>query len=94
MGNREGESMQWRLDIMKEIITSLKASTPDFKATSSPPSRVPPSATPTTCLTKCPNNVNPHVMASSSRLNEETAPMIFLELGDVKDKVHDPYIVT
>uniref|UniRef100_A0A0E0NIZ3 Uncharacterized protein n=1 Tax=Oryza rufipogon TaxID=4529 RepID=A0A0E0NIZ3_ORYRU len=94
IGKRERESMQWRLDIMKEITTSLKASTPDFRAASSPPSQAPPSPTPTTCSTKCPNNVNPQVMESSSRLDEETAPMIFLELGDVKDKVHDPYIVT
>uniref|UniRef100_A0A0E0MHC8 Uncharacterized protein n=1 Tax=Oryza punctata TaxID=4537 RepID=A0A0E0MHC8_ORYPU len=90
MGKRERESMQWRLDIMKEIATSLKASTPDFRTASSSPSQAPPPPTPTTCLTKCPNSVNPHVMVSSSRLDEETAPMIFLELGDGKDKFHDP----
>uniref|UniRef100_A0A0E0J3K0 Uncharacterized protein n=1 Tax=Oryza nivara TaxID=4536 RepID=A0A0E0J3K0_ORYNI len=93
-GKREREFMQWRLDIMKEITTSLKASSPVFRAASSPPSQAPPSPTPTTYLTKCPNNANPRVMVSSSHIDEETTPMVFLELGDGEDKVHDSYIVT
>lgn len=93
-GKREREFMQWRLDIMKEITTSLKASSPVFRAASSPPSQAPPSPTPTTYLTKCPNNANPRVMVSSSHIDEKTAPMVFLELGDGEDKVHDSYIVT
>uniref|UniRef100_A0A0D3HNA7 Uncharacterized protein n=1 Tax=Oryza barthii TaxID=65489 RepID=A0A0D3HNA7_9ORYZ len=94
MGKREREFMQWRLDIIKEITTSLKASSSVFRAASSPPSQAPPSPTPTTYLTKCPNNANPRVMVSSSHIDEETAPMVFLELGDGEDKVHDSYIVT
>uniref|UniRef100_A0A0E0QUE1 Uncharacterized protein n=1 Tax=Oryza rufipogon TaxID=4529 RepID=A0A0E0QUE1_ORYRU len=83
-----------RSKFFKEMSTSIKATVAVLEAASYPPLQDPPSSTPTTCSTACPNSGITWVMRGSSRSDEDTTPMVAMELGDNKDKEQAPYIVT